>query len=76
MMGADAWKNKQVKKGAVHQSWPRCRQRGKLIQIDGSPHDWFEGRAEVCNLAVFIDDAGNELNLVKRTKVTQYLKHR
>jgi hypothetical protein len=30
---------------------------GELIQIDGSPHDWFEGRGEYCTLLVFIDDA-------------------
>ena len=26
----------------------------ELVQIDGSPHDWFEGRAGRCNLTVFI----------------------
>ncbi len=30
---------------------------GELIQVDGSPHDWFEGRADECTLLVFIDDA-------------------
>ncbi len=30
---------------------------GELIQIDGSPHDWFEGRGPRCTLIVFIDDA-------------------
>ena len=34
---------------------------GELIQIDGSPHDWFEGRAERCTLLVFIDDATGKL---------------
>ncbi len=29
----------------------------ELIQVDGSPHDWFEGRADECTLLVFIDDA-------------------
>jgi hypothetical protein len=32
-----------------------------LIQIDGSPHDWFEGRAPGCVLLVFIDDATGQL---------------
>jgi len=37
---------------------------GELIQIDGSPHDWFEGRSEACTLLVFIDDAtGNLMQL-------------
>lgn len=61
MMAAGIWKNKSARKVVVHQSRLRRRQRGELIQIDGSPHDWFEGRAEYCNLTVFIDDATGEL---------------
>jgi transposase len=34
---------------------------GELVQIDGSPHDWFEGRAPKCTLIVFIDDATGRL---------------
>lgn len=30
---------------------------GQMIQLDGSPHDWFEGRGPKCTLLVFIDDA-------------------
>jgi hypothetical protein len=30
----------------------------ELIQIDGSPHDWFEGRGPRCALIVFIDATG------------------
>src|SRR5690606_26978979 len=30
---------------------------GEMVQIDGSHHDWFEGRAPVCVLMVMIDDA-------------------
>jgi len=30
---------------------------GELVQIDGSDHDWFEGRAGRCVLMVMIDDA-------------------
>ena len=32
---------------------------GSLIQMDGSHHDWFEGRAPWCVLMVLIDDATN-----------------
>lgn len=52
--------------------WKRRRRRGKhrkrrerrscfgsLIQMDGSHHDWFEGRTGVCVLMVLIDDATN-----------------
>ena len=34
---------------------------GELIQIDGSYHDWFEGRATKCCLLVYIDDATGKL---------------
>jgi hypothetical protein len=34
---------------------------GILIQLDGSPHDWFEGRAPWCTLLVFIDDATSQV---------------
>lgn len=30
---------------------------GELVQLDGSPHDWFEGRGEACVLMVMVDDA-------------------
>jgi hypothetical protein len=45
----------------VHQLRERRACFGELIQIDGSPHDWFEGRAEACVLLVFIDDATGQL---------------
>jgi hypothetical protein len=32
---------------------------GHLMQMDGSDHDWFEGRSERCVLMVMIDDATN-----------------
>jgi hypothetical protein len=35
--------------------------RGELIQIDGSDHHWFEGRAPRCTLLVFVDDATSRL---------------
>jgi transposase len=41
----------------VHQSRQPKPCFGELIQIDGSYHDWFEGRSDPCCLLVFIDDA-------------------
>jgi transposase len=39
----------------------KCRERraslGSLVQMDGSHHDWFEGRCGKCVLMVMIDDA-------------------
>lgn len=42
---------------------PRLRRDclGELIQIDGSHHDWFEGRAPKCCLLVYVDDATGRL---------------
>ena len=38
---------------------PRRACFGMLLQMDGSEHDWFEGRADRCVLMVLIDDATN-----------------
>jgi hypothetical protein len=42
---------------------PRLRREfyGELVQIDGSEHHWFEDRAGLCSLLVFIDDATGKL---------------
>lgn len=37
---------------------------GSLVQFDGSPHDWFEGRGPECCLLTAIDDASNRTMLV------------
>lgn len=34
---------------------------GMMIQLDGSDHDWFEGRGPKCTLLVFIDDATSRI---------------
>ncbi len=57
----DIWKAKNCKKARIHQMRERRNCFGELIQIDGSPHDWFEGRREKCCLLVFIDDATSKL---------------
>ena len=40
---------------------PRRSHWGELIQMDGSWHDWFEGRRPWCCLMVMIDDATSEV---------------
>jgi Homeodomain-like domain len=45
----------------VHQSRRRRASRGELVQIDGSPHAWFEDRGPQCTLLVYVDDATSEL---------------
>src|SRR5215207_9029693 len=61
MIAEDLWKPRTAKKVVVHQLRERRACFGELVQIDGSPHDWFEGRAEPCVLLVFIDDATGKL---------------
>lgn len=34
---------------------------GELVQLDGSDHQWFEDRAPVCTLLLFVDDATSRL---------------
>jgi hypothetical protein len=61
MIAAGYWK---PRRGATIRAYPmraRRPRRGELVQIDGSPHDWFEGRQPSCCLLVFIDDATSEL---------------
>jgi len=61
MIAEDLWKPRKAKKVVIHQLRERRACFGELIQIDGSPHDWFEGRAPACVLLVFIDDATGQL---------------
>ncbi len=55
------WESKRKRKAKIHQSRARRACVGELVQIDGSPHDWFEGRGPYCCLLVFIDDATSRL---------------
>jgi transposase len=61
MIAEGLWKPKKAKKAVVHQMRERRACFGELVQIDGSPHDWFEGRSPACTLLVFIDDATGRL---------------
>jgi len=61
MMADGVWVGKPRKAVCIHPRRPRRPCRGELVQIDGSPHDWFEGRAPRCTLLVFIDDATSAL---------------
>ena len=47
---------------AKHRAWRQRRDCvGMLIQLDGSEHDWFEGRGPKCALLVYIDDATSRI---------------
>ena len=55
------WKPKRRQAARAFQLRERRGRFGELIQIDGSPHDGFEGRGPRCTLIVFIDDATGRL---------------
>jgi DNA-binding Lrp family transcriptional regulator len=61
MIGAGLRTETHRKKKRIHQQRQRRLHMGELVQIDGSFHDWFEGRADSCCLIVFIDDATSKL---------------
>lgn len=45
-----------------HRSWRERRECvGMLVQLDGSDHDWFEGRGPRCVLIIYIDDATSRI---------------
>lgn len=45
-----------------HRAWRARRAHvGELVQLDGSHHDWFEGRGPQCVLMAYIDDASSRV---------------
>jgi len=65
MIKADYWRPKKGGTVCVHPMRERRARLGEMIQIDGSPHDWFEGRSKSCTLLVFIDDATGRLTQLR-----------
>lgn len=46
----------------AHRQWrERKPSFGAMVQLDGSHHDWFEGRGPKCVLMVMVDDATNRM---------------
>ncbi len=46
------------RKARPHRKWrERKAHCGEMLQMDGSHHDWFEGRGSECVLMAYIDDA-------------------
>jgi len=56
LMEEGEWK-KHRKQKARHQWRERKHHYGEMIQLDGSHHDWFEGRGPRCVFMGYIDDA-------------------
>lgn len=61
LMAEGLWQPRRARRPVIHQLRERRARLGELVQIDGSPHDWFEGRAPKCTLLVFVDDATSRL---------------
>ena len=59
------WKPKSRRATPVHQHRPRRSLRGEMIQVDGSAHDWFEGRYPACTLLCHINDATSKIMLLR-----------
>jgi len=52
----DLWKKRRKRK--AHRQWRERKDHdGEMLQMDGSHHDWFEGRGPKCVLMGYIDDA-------------------
>ena len=58
LVSAGLWSARH--RGAPHREWRERRAHwGELVQMDGSEHDWFEGRRGKASMMVMIDDATN-----------------
>ena len=55
------WNPQRKQRKRVYQLRERRPREGELVQIDGSPHDWFEGRAPKCTLLKCVDDATGKI---------------
>jgi len=59
MLAAGLWHEKRKKR--KHRRWrERKSYRGEMVQMDGSHHDWLEGRGPRLVLMGYIDDADNK----------------
>ena len=61
MIEKELFKPKRHKKKRIFQYRERRPRKGEMLQMDGSPHDWLEGRAPKCSLIYTIDDATSEI---------------
>jgi transposase len=56
LMEEGEWKKHRKRK--AHRQWRERKEHyGEMLQMDGSHHDWFEGRGPKCVLMAYIDDA-------------------
>jgi hypothetical protein len=65
MIADGLWKDRRHWLPSPHQPRRRRDCLGELVQIDGSEHAWFEGRAPACTLLAYVDDATSRLMLLR-----------
>ena len=75
MISEKLWVPRKAKKIVAHQMRERRACFGELVQIDGSPHRWFEDRAPSCTLLVFIDDATGRLGELRFVKSESFFAY-
>ena len=66
---------KTRKKNRTHPLRERRKQRGELVQIDGSYHAWLEDRADKACLLLFVDDATSEILAAEFVPHESYLTY-
>jgi len=60
LMESGDWK--KIRKARGHRQWRQRRDHyGEMVQMDGSHHDWLEGRGPWCVFMGYIDDAMGEV---------------
>jgi transposase len=56
LIGSGDWQTRRRRR--KHRQWRKRKEhRGEMVQMDGSHHDWFEGRGPACVLMAYSDDA-------------------
>jgi len=75
MIAYGLWKNRKTKSKKIYRLRERKAQAGEMEELDGSEHDWFEGRGPRCTLLVYVDDATSEsfAKFAKSENVWDYL---
>lgn len=61
MIQEQLWKAHHRKEIVIHTYRERRPCIGELVQLDGSPHAWFEERNNPCTLIAYIDDATSRI---------------
>lgn len=60
LLAEGLWQRRR-RRGPHRRRRTRKEHRGEMLQMDGSHHDWFEGRRDWAVLMVAIDDASSEV---------------